>query len=91
LFILLQGIITIATIIITIAIAIAYVLPTTTAIGGTLFNARPPPHQGGATLCHNCDLAAAGQHHALSATGEQSEDCKTSSFQWEDGEGERIC
>jgi len=84
LFIFLQGIITIA-------IAIAYVLPTTTVIGGTPFNTHLLPHQRGATPHHDCNLAAVGQHHTPSATGEQSGDCKALSFQWKDGEDECIC
>jgi len=81
LFILLRGIITIATIIITIAIAIAYILPTTTVTEEIPFDVHPPPHQRGATSHHDCGLAAAGQHHAPLATGKQSGGCKTSSFQ----------
>jgi len=50
LFILLQGIITIA-------ITITYVSPTT-AIERTPFSAYPPPNQKKATPCHNCDPAA---------------------------------
>jgi len=60
LFILLQGIITITTIIITITIAIAYVSLTTTAIEGTPFDTCPLPHQRGATPYHDCDPAVAG-------------------------------
>jgi len=66
LFILLQGIITI----IIIAITIVYVSPTTTATGGMPFSACPSPNQRGATPHHNCNPAAAGQHHAPSAIGE---------------------
>jgi len=55
------------------------------------FGARPPPDQRGATSCHDCDPTIAGQHHAPSATGEQSGGCKTSSFQWEDGRGKHVC
>jgi len=66
LFILLQGIITI----IIITITIVYVSPTTTAIGGTPFSLYLPPNQREATSCHDCDPAAAGQHHAPSAIGE---------------------
>jgi len=91
LFILLRGIITIATIIITIAIAIAYILPTTTVTEEIPFDVHPPPHQRGATSHHDCGLAAAGQHHAPLATGKQSGGCKTSSFQWKDGGDEHVC
>jgi len=60
LFILLQGIITIAIIIITITIATVYILPTTTAIEGTPFGAHLPPNQRGATPHHDCNPTAAG-------------------------------
>jgi len=80
LFILLQGIITIATIIITITIAIAYVLSTTTATEGTPFDICLPPHQKGATSCYDCNLVVAGQYYASLAIEEQSGGRKTSSF-----------
>jgi len=41
--------------IITIAIAIIYVSPATTAIGGTLFDAHPLPNQRRATPHHDCN------------------------------------
>jgi len=41
--------------IITIAIAIIYVSPATTAIGGTLFDVHPLPNQRGATPHHDCN------------------------------------
>ena len=50
----------------------------------------PPPNQRGATSHHDCNPAAAGQYHAPLATREQSEGCKTSSFQWKDERGERC-
>jgi len=43
--------------------------------------AHPPPNQREATPYHNCNPAAADQHHAPSTTGEQSGGRKTSSFQ----------
>jgi len=66
-------------------------LSTTTATEGIPLGAHPPPNQRGATPYYDCNLAAAGQYHAPSATGEQSRGRKTSSFQWEDGRGEHVC
>jgi len=31
---------------------------------------HPPPNQRGVTSYHDCDLVAAGQHHAPSVIGE---------------------
>jgi len=66
-------------------------LPTTTVTGGMPLGTHPPLNQRGATPHHDCNPAAADQHHAPLATGEQSRGCKTSSFQWEDRKGEYIC
>jgi len=56
-------------------------LPTTTATGGIPLSTHSPPNQRGAIPHHDCDPAAAGQHHVPSATEEQSRGHKTSSFQ----------
>ena len=70
-FILLQGNINI-----NITITIINVSSTTTATGGIPFST----HQRGATPCHDCNPAAAGQYHAPPIAREQSGGCKTSSF-----------
>ena len=59
-----------------------HVPTTTTATRGT--HSRATPH-------HDCNSAAVGQHHAPSTARKQSRGRKTSSLQWENGGGERVC